>query len=208
MESVHLVTSLRKTWSQDFREFWQDTCLVNSSGKVTEYMACDMLCEYLVRELKDLFQHMSTDFLRDVVATQILVFRDIRKNIQRQCHATDYGQHSKAISSWQNVRAIISKLLANHIFTQTRGRGSGPTSESPRREVIDLYDAGLTKLSTGICLEKYKAKMKKRDLAGIGLKNNVHPVSGLDESETESEGSAEESSDDEMSDIEEDEDLF
>jgi hypothetical protein len=85
VESVHLVTSLRKTWSQEFREYWQDTCLVNSSGKATGYMPCDMLCEYLVRELKDLFQHMSTDFLWDVVATQIFVFRDIRKNIQRQC---------------------------------------------------------------------------------------------------------------------------
>lgn len=71
VESAHIVACLRKIWSQDFREFWQDTCLVSSSGKATGYMAYDMLCEYLVREPKDPFQHMSTDFLRDVVATQI-----------------------------------------------------------------------------------------------------------------------------------------
>jgi hypothetical protein len=49
--------------------------------------------------------------------------------------------------------------------------------------------------------------MRKRDLTGIGLKNNVHPIDGLDESEMESEGSVKESSDDEMPDIE-DEDIF
>jgi len=210
--SVHIVSSLRKTWSNDFREFWQDTCLVNSSGKTTGYVACDMLCEYLVRELKDLFQHMSTDFLREVVATQILVFRDIRKNISRQCHATDYGQHSAGISSWQNVRAITSKLLAIRVFQQSPGRGSGPISESPRRTVIDLYDAGLTKLSTGACLEKYKAKIKKgSSFPGSGIRGGIHRVRGLClDSDSESEGSADEESsdDDEMEDVEEDEDTF
>jgi hypothetical protein len=74
-----------------------------------------------------------------------------------------YGQHSKGISGWQNVRAITSKLLANDTFKPTPGRGSGPTPKSPRREAIDLYDAGLTKLSTGTCIEKYKTKMRKRN---------------------------------------------
>ena len=215
--SAHIVTCLRKTWSQDFREFWQDTCLVNSSGKGTGYVACDMLCEYLVRELKDLFQHMSTDYLREVVATQILVFREIRKNISRQCHATDYGQHSAGINSWQNVRAITSKLLGAQAFQHIPGRGSGPTPESPRRMVVDLYEAGLTKLSTGACLEKYKTKIKKGgDFTGSGIRGGVHRVRGLClDSDAESEGSAdeessdEESSDeDEMEDVEEDEDTF
>ena len=211
MESAHIVACLRKIWSQDFREFWQDTCLVNSSEKATGYMACDMLCEYLVRELKDLFQHMSTDFLRDVVATQILVFRDIRKNIQRQCHAIDYGQHSTEMNIWQNVRAITSKLLAVHTFQQIPGRGSGPISESPKRKAIDLYDAGLIKLSTGAWLEKYKAKMNRGYLmAGSGIGENIRRVGGLSDSDIESEGGVDEESsdDDEMLDIEEEEDLY
>jgi hypothetical protein len=189
VESAHLVACLRKLWSQDLREYWQDTCLVNSPGKATGYMACDMLCEYLVRELKDMFQHMSTDFLQEVVATQILVFRDIRKNIQRQCHATDYGQHSAEVSSWQNIWTITSKLLAVVAFQQTPGRGSGPTPESPKREVIDLYDAGLTKLSTGVCLEKYKAKMSRGYLmTGTGIGENIPRVGGIDESDRKVKG--------------------
>jgi len=206
VSSAHIVACLRKTWSQDFREFWQDTCLVNSSGKATGYMACDMLCEYLVRELKDLFQHMSTDFLREVVATQILVFREIRKNIQRQCHATDYGQHSAGISSWQSIRTVTTKLLDIRTFQHTPGRGSGPMPASPGRVAVDLYESGLMKLSTGACLEKYKAKIKKGDL-GRSRSSSLRRVRGLGlDSDTESEGSGdEESSDeDEMPDVEDD----
>jgi hypothetical protein len=80
--------------------------------------------------------------------------------------------------------------------------------------VVDLYEAGLTKLSTGACLEKYKDKIKKGcDFTGSGIRGGIHRVRGLcldSDGESEGLGSAdEESSDeDEMEDVEEDEDTF
>ena len=207
IESVHIVACLRKLWSPDARGFWQDTCLVNSSGKSTGYMACDMLCEYLVRELKDLLQSWSTKFLRDIVATQIFVFRGIRKTIQRQCSATDYGLHSSEVSPWQNVRPITNKLLAMRAFEKLSGRGSGLAPES-RREAVDLYDAGLTKLSTGAPLEKYKSKMIQGYLvAGSGIGEKLSRVGGLSDNEEDEDGEmeAESSDSDEMEEVESDE---
>jgi len=207
VESAHLVACLRKIWSPEAKGFWQDTCLVNSSGKSTGYMACDMLCEYLVRELKDLLQSWSTKFLREVVATQIFTFRDIRKTIQRQCSATDYGLHSSEVSSWQNVRPITSKLLAIGAFREVVGRGSGPAPES-RRQCVDLYEAGLMKLSTGAPLEKYKMKMIQGYLVtGSGVGERLMRVGGLSDNEEDEAGDAEEESSDseEMEEIETDE---
>ena len=70
--------------------------------------------------------------------------------------------------------------------------------------VIDLYDAGLTKLSTGACLEKYKAKIRKGDLTKSGIRGSLRRVRGLD-SDSKSEGGVDE---DQMPDVEEDEDTF
>jgi hypothetical protein len=82
---------------------------------------------------------------------------------------------------------------------------------------VDLYEAGLTKLSTGACLEKYKDKIKKGcEFTGSGIRGGIHRVRGLclDSDEESEESADEESSDaesldeDEMEDVEEDEDTF
>jgi hypothetical protein len=212
IKSTHIVMCLWKIWSQDFREFWQNTCLVNSFKKTTKNIFCNMLCEYLVRELKDLFQHMSTDYLRKVMTTQILMFRDIRKNIQRQCHVINYKQHSEEISNWQNIQIVISKLLVIHIFQQTFERDFKSMSESSRKENINLYNVKLTKLSNRICLKKYKTKIKKNNnLIRSRIRDNLHWICGLclDSNIKNKENINKESlNKDKMSDVEKDKDIF
>jgi hypothetical protein len=73
---------------------------------------------------------------------------------------------------------------------------------------VDLYEAGLMKLSTGAPLEKYKMKMIQGYLVtGSGVGERLMRVGGLSDNEEDEAGDAEEESSDseEMEEIETDE---
>jgi hypothetical protein len=51
-ETLHLLACLKYYWSDEYKRFWMNTCLVNMSGKREGFLACDAVCEHCVREVK------------------------------------------------------------------------------------------------------------------------------------------------------------
>jgi hypothetical protein len=56
-ETLHLLACLKFYWSDEYKRFWMNTCLVNMSGKREGFLACDGVCEHCAREVKVLLLH-------------------------------------------------------------------------------------------------------------------------------------------------------
>jgi hypothetical protein len=54
-ETLHLTACLREYWSEGYKKFWMDTCLMNPSGKKKGWLACDAMTEHVVRIVEELF---------------------------------------------------------------------------------------------------------------------------------------------------------
>src|SRR6266496_6577262 len=73
--------------------------------------------------------------------------------------------HSSPVSMWYEVWMICIKLLEDHILKPVPGRTHGNPSDSggtckvKKRDIVDLYDAGLAMLSNGTPIRKYQANM-------------------------------------------------
>jgi len=90
-------------WSEEFREFWRDNCLVNTSGSPKGFMPCDQLGEYVVREIKGLIQHNHTaandEYLQHVLTRLVMDLLDVHRNTMNAINATNYYQHSSNVQS-------------------------------------------------------------------------------------------------------------
>jgi hypothetical protein len=157
METIHMVACLRKVWSPELREYWMDNCLLNLSGSGDGFLACDLVGEHVVREIKSMVHHnvnpATDEFLRYDIAVQVLVFAESRENIRRNCGAIDFGNHSSTVAADRDVRAVAETVLHGDIFQFSSSRGS------QEKEFRDLYTDGLAKLMRGKPIADYKERM-------------------------------------------------
>ena len=63
-ELIHFVASIKKLWKEPMIEQWLQSCIVNPSGRPGKWLACDMFCEYVIRENKARI-HPSSNALSD-----------------------------------------------------------------------------------------------------------------------------------------------
>ena len=120
-ETLHLTACLKKLWSPEFRDFWLKNCIVNSSGKKNGFMPCDLLGEYVVRETKAMIHHNANpktdNFLRNVIARQVIPLREMRNGMAAAVGATKYHQHSSHVSGWFDIHSVANGLLRNKVFS-------------------------------------------------------------------------------------------
>lgn len=168
-ETLHLITCLNCLWSPKLRLFWLDNCLVNFSGSPKGFMACDLLGELIIRELKDLIDHINSQasdaYFRNVLSPQVMTIREIRNNMLRITNATNYYQHSSTGNPWNDVRVITEKLLSIGIFDFVPGRTHTNHADEDEiktyTEVADLHVIGVEKIWNGKSIDRYKEKIMK-----------------------------------------------
>jgi len=144
-ETLRLVPCLRKLWSDNHVEFWLDKCLINLSGKREEFLACDMLNEYVVREVKGMMQPNVTPasdiYLRQSLSLLVMSFRDMRKHFSKQLKSRDMDFHSTKVNPWKDIEVIVNRMLRDGVCSCRKGRDPGDT------EAKYLYTDGMKELA-------------------------------------------------------------
>jgi hypothetical protein len=135
-----------------------ENCLINPSGKIEGFMACDFYGEWVVREVKRMMHHNLNDvtarFLYEVIGVQVNLFRDVRKKMAEETDAPKGGFHSSSVSTKNEVELVADEMLARMIGTFQAGRGK----DDP--EMDDLYGKGMTVLARGAPILKYIEKLE------------------------------------------------
>jgi len=193
-ELLHLVASLNHIWSRDMRIHWCQNILVNLSGSKKGFMAVDLLGEFVVREIKSwqsgtMITGAGGEYLRTVMAPQVILCSRIRDAISREIGTTNHFKHSSSVSAWFDVRTIANTLLHDRVFSFTLERSFPPTSTSPSA-VCDIYLEGVEKIWAGRVIDQYVEKRQQgldyasdpaKELDGCGVQGLE--LDGLDEGE-------------------------
>lgn len=157
-ETLRLIASIKKIWSPEFRKFWEENALVNLSGKKEGFIACDMLNEYVVREVKSMMPPNLTpagdEFLRQTLSPVIMIFKNLRKRMSEQLGVYNEDFHSSRVNPWKDIEVIVNRLLQERVASMDVGRATGNYMQ-----VADLFRNGMFELSKGAGIDKLKAKI-------------------------------------------------
>jgi hypothetical protein len=169
-ELLHLVACLNHIWNPDMREHWLRNILVNFSGSKKGFMPVDLLGEIVVREVKS-WQTASTvtgaggEYLRTVMAPQVLLCSRIRDAISCEIGARRHYKHSSSVSAWFDIRTVADTLLKCRVITFTPNRSFSPNSAGPS-EVCDVYSKGVAHICAGRVIDRYVEKRYKGGNSG------------------------------------------
>ena len=166
-ESIHLIACFTHIWSREFRNHWMENCLYNMKGSRKSFMPSDLINEYEVREVQEWLkaQHnpANAEYLRFIIALQLLVFKEVRGNFADQVGATEHYSHSSVPSAAFDVRAIATFLMEKHVFMHTPGRKT--TSDGDPTVIIpsmDLFTSGMKRITSGHAIRDYQKHLKSR----------------------------------------------
>jgi hypothetical protein len=175
-ELIHIMACLNHAFSPAAKNHWMTQCLVNLSGSPTGFRPCDLLGEYVIREMKRRLRHMlnveNDAFHRTVYAPQVMIAKQVREHIYKDAGAVEHYQHSSTVKADIDVRHITEALLRERVFTRTPGRhrydaGDGETIEHEAgdgetiEQAVDLHGLGVGKVLESTHLQTYKDKLAK-----------------------------------------------
>ena len=178
-ETLRLVACLKRMWSDGLRTFWRENALVNLSGKREGFIACDMLNEYVVREIKEMMQPNSTPtgdlFLRTKLSLVVMTFKNLRKRMSELLQIDTMDFHSSKVNPWKDVEVIVNKILAGDIASKWVDREGESCTV-----VADLFTRGMNELSLGQGIEKLKANILDERSLDDGEPVEVQPEEAVD----------------------------
>jgi hypothetical protein len=161
-----MVACLNELWSEKFREFWRDNCLVNISESPKGFMSCDGLGEYIVREIKSLVHHNRTEandeYLRRVLSRFVMDLLHVRRNIMNVIDVINYYQHSSNVRAFYDVRMVVNILLKQNVFDRSPDASQIPIKNTDATS--DLYGSGMAEIWDGVVICNYKDAMEKGGL--------------------------------------------
>jgi hypothetical protein len=156
-ECLHLSACIKVYWSEGYKRFWMENCLINLSGKQNGFRACDAVCEHLIREIKAIVPHNVTEttlrYLFDKISPQIFFLRDVRRKMMIETGSPAVSMHSSKVSTFEDIRTVADELLATNMYQHVPNRRA---EESVR---VDLHGEGQTSLAFSDCIEKYKLSL-------------------------------------------------
>ena len=178
-ETLRLVACLKRMWSDGLRTFWRENALVNLSGKREGFIACDMLNEYVVREIKEMMQPNSTPtgdlFLRTKLSLVVMTFKNLRKRMSELLQIDTMDFHSSKVNPWKDVEVIVNKILAGDIASKWVDREGESCTV-----VADLFTRGMNELSLGQGIEELKANILDERSLDDGEPVEVQPEEAVD----------------------------
>jgi hypothetical protein len=160
-ETLHLMTCIKRLWSPRMKKFWMENCLINLSGKAGAWMACDQLCEHVVKEVKDMMHHnvdeKTGDFLRNTLSPQIMSFYFAKQKMRTETGAMYDSSHSSETPTCHEVYVIADRILEGKVCQLRRDRESNAKESTTQ----DLHADGLRDLAGFTRINKYVAKMER-----------------------------------------------
>jgi len=181
-ELLHLIACLNHVWPKEHREHWFQNVLVNISGSKKGFMPGDLVGELVVREIKSWQTATATgaggEYLRTVMAPQVLFCSRIRDAISREIGTTRHYKHSSSVTAWFDVRTVADKLLKDRVFTFIPIRQSAAASSSNISEVCDLYSRGVGQIWAGRVIDRYVDKRQAGFNYGLDLTEDIEGEDG------------------------------
>jgi hypothetical protein len=158
-------------------------------------MAIDEFNEWIVRAVKDLYNasgtFQSTKFTCDIVSPNVIPLHHASRNVLDSSGAPTYGYKHARVDDKRDVKAIVSHLLEEKVFSYTPERETS-TSENLRAiPSTDLYSIGVEAIHNGDVLERYVRKKVALSAGELGVLNEgsganaddvdpeVHELEGL-----------------------------
>jgi hypothetical protein len=107
----------------------------------------------------------SEDFVRDVIAPNIVPFRMIRDSVLSSAGVTEYGSRHSRPDPSDDIAKVIEILVREEALVQRKGRYMvGPTgSKVEVYEAVDMFDEGSKKIMFGGVLEKMVKRRAEED---------------------------------------------
>jgi hypothetical protein len=183
-ETLHLTACLKRIWSPDLVQFWKENCLINTSGKIGGWMACDLVNEYVVRENKSLAPPSMTEalesYLCNSLAPQMWVLFGIKRKMADECDTNRFGNHSSSVKTSSDVKVLVSELVDSNFCRDLRTRNAEDESEA-----LDLFVVGLGKLATTQRLAQYKRDFIKKGIIRLDIGSEDEVDDEMEEDEPE-----------------------
>jgi hypothetical protein len=143
--------------------------VVNLKGKPRKHLAIDEFNEWIVRAVKSVYNQSgtirSTNFTCEFVSPNVIPLHHAVNNVLQSSGAPTYGYKHAQVDDQRDVRAIVSHLLEQKVFTYTPGRDVTTDKNLRAIPATDLYCKGVDALADGDVLERY-IRMKLAHKAG------------------------------------------
>jgi hypothetical protein len=143
--------------------------VVNLKGKPRKHLAIDEFNEWIVRAVKSVYNQSgtirSTNFTCEIVSPNVIPLHHAVNNVLQSSGAPTYGYKHAQVDDQRDVRAIVSHLLEQKVFTYTPGRDVTTDKNLRAIPATDLYCKGVDALAEGDVLERY-IRMKLAHKAG------------------------------------------
>lgn len=92
------------------------------------------------------------EFLREVVAPNVLALWKSKEVMRRATGATRHGDHHSVVSSDEDIAVVVGLIVGESPFQEVLGRGSDENGED---ESTDLFRQGTAALASSIPLQNY-----------------------------------------------------
>jgi hypothetical protein len=143
--------------------------VVNLKGKHRKHLAIDEFNEWIVRAVKSVYNPTgtirSTNFTCEIVSPNVIPLHHAVNNILQSSGAPTYGYKHARVDDQRDVRAIVSHLLEQKVFTYTPGRDVTTDTNLRAIPATDLYCKGADAIAEGDVLQRY-IRMKLAHEAG------------------------------------------
>lgn len=173
-ECINLVAHIRHGWDADFRESFDQFCLINPTGLEGRFHALDRFNEYEIRELKAMIHPSSNPksdaFFRRTVAFNFISLASVKAKVQLATGSTDYGDRHQLVDDAGDIRTIFNALMEANVFRETPGRGADgriideKAMETPGQKsnagFVDLMEKGTRRLAGGMPIKAYLARAR------------------------------------------------
>lgn len=131
-------------------------CLISPSGRPNNFYADDRFRETIIKLCKEKVRPSSNDksdqFLRDVIAPNVLSLWKIKQVMAQATESTSHGDRHSVVSSTSDLSLIVKLLVEDAVFEYHPGRGTNGT------EFIDLYIRGSRVIAAGGPLDAYQRR--------------------------------------------------
>jgi hypothetical protein len=134
-------------------------CVVNLNGNEGKFIAIDEFNEWIVRAVKDVYNasgtFQSTKFTCDVISPNVIPLHHATHTVLQSSGAPTYGYKHARVDDQRDVKAIVSHLLEQKVFSFTPGRDLSTDKNLRAIPATDLYSAGVDAIHEGDVLDRY-----------------------------------------------------
>lgn len=136
------------------RQAWLDYCFIYPSGRPEKFYPDGRFGKTIIKlykeKVKPLSDTKSDEFLREVVALNILSLWKIKKVMARVTQSTSHRNHYSLVGNSSDLCLLVKILVEDKVFELESGRGTKET------KFVDLFICGSRIIAAGSLLEEYQ----------------------------------------------------